>query len=240
MPTLQFELLKAILEHGAASTLGATVDPSKSRALAQAEVGIVTAYIEQLALLGLVRDPKPMFGADGGMWIGYQLTETGRQLAASEPEMRRALAKLIGGPQSEVSEAVEDLRQQCERAQINVMYRDDFLATLREIGVCFDQHCFIATVSLCGKILEICLKETLSRHDIQVDPNATAGALIRTVRERITNEYIDPALPNIFNIVNVSRNTAIHANELIPIPSRDQTVMVIFATRDLVLRKLIR
>ena len=56
--------------------------------------------------------------------------------------------------------------------------------------------------------------------------------------ERVPNEYLDPTLTNIANIINESRITAVHAKERIPIPSRDQAVMVIFATRDVVRRNL--
>ena len=117
-------------------------------------------------------------------------------------------------------------------------YREDFLKTLDEIRICFDEDCFIAAIGLCGKILEVCLKEVLHRHNVQFDPNAMIGSLIRTRRERAPGEYLDPSLMNIVNIINMSRITAIHSKEKIPIPSRDQTIMVIFATRDVVLRNL--
>ena len=49
---------------------------------------------------------------------------------------------------------------------------------------------------------------------------------------------MDPTLANVVNIINVSRITAVHAREKIPVPSRDQAIMVIFATRDVVRRNL--
>jgi hypothetical protein len=51
----------------------------------------------------------------------------------------------------------------------------------------------------------------------------------------------DPNASNLLsvaNIINTSRITAVHAKEKIPVPSRDQAVMVIFATRDVVRRNL--
>ncbi len=68
---LQFDLIKAIVEHGARSGYDDTVDPSTNPVLRNAGVALVTTYIEQLSLLGIVRDPAPLFGAEGGMWIGY-------------------------------------------------------------------------------------------------------------------------------------------------------------------------
>lgn len=64
------------------------------------------------------------------------------------------------------------------------------------------------------------------------------GALIKLIRERAPSEYLDPALQNVVNVINTSRITAVHAKERIPVPSRDQAIMVIFATRDVVRRNL--
>ena len=128
---LQFDLIKAIMEHGA------RFDPSTSGDLRSAGMALVTTYIEQLSLLGLVRDPAPLFGTDGGMWIGYRLSARGRELAASESDLRRAVADLIGGPRTEVSEAIVSLQEECKGRHINEIYRDDFLKTLDEIRICW-------------------------------------------------------------------------------------------------------
>jgi hypothetical protein len=162
----------------------------------------------------------------------------GRQLASSETELRRAVAEITGGPKTEVSEAVAQLQQECRAARLNEMYREDFLKSLDEIRICFDEGCFIAAIGLCGKILEVCLKEILLRHGVQFDPNSMVGTLIKTIRERVPEEYMDPTLTNVVNIINTSRITAVHAKERIPIPSRDQAIMVIFAIRDVVRRNL--
>jgi hypothetical protein len=224
--------------HGVAANPSDTVDPSTSANLRVAGVALVTTYIEQLSLVDIVRDPSPLFGAQGGMWIGYRLSDKGRALASSEASLRTAVAELIGGPKTEVSEAVAHLLEECTATQINEVYREDFLETLNEIRICFDDGCFIAAIGLCGKILEVCLKEILLRNNVQTDPNAMVGTLIRSIRERVPGEYIDPTLLNVVNIINTSRITAIHAKERIPIPSRDQAIMVIFATRDVVRRNL--
>ena len=238
MPVLQFSLIKAMVDHGLLFGKEETVDPSTSRTLRDAGVALVTTYIEQLSMLGLVLEPVPLFGADGGMWIGYRLSDRCRELAVSEQELRRAVAELTGGPKTEVSQAVADLQRECENADLNENYREDFLKTLDEIRICFDEGCFIAAIALCGKILEVSLKEVLIRHSFDFDPNAMLGTLIRSIRERVPSEYIDPTLLSIVDVIKKSRNTAIHSNERIPIPSRDQAIMVIFATRDVVRRNL--
>ena len=235
---LQFDLIQSIVKRGVECAAGDTVDPSTSPELRNAGLALVTTYIEQLSLAGIVCDPTPLFGAEGGMWIGYALTQKGRDLAASEGDLRRAVADLTGGPKTEVSEAGALLQQECQGAQINEVYREDFLKSLDEIRICFDVGCFIAAIGLCGKILEVCLKEILLRHNVQCDPNSMVGTLIKIIRERVPNEYLDPTLMNVVNIINTSRITAVHAKERIPVPSRDQTIMVIFATRDVVRRNL--
>src|SRR5204863_6220285 len=128
-------------------------------------------------------------------------TDHGRQLAASDAHLQRAVAELTGGPKTEVSGAVASLQQECREAPLNEMYRDDFLKSLDEIRICFDEGCFIAAIGLCGKILEVCLKEVLLRHSVQCDPNAMVGTLIKSIRERVPNEYLDPTLMNVVNII---------------------------------------
>jgi hypothetical protein len=186
---LNFDLIKVIVKHGIDFGMDDTVDPSTNPQLLRAGVALVTTYIEQLSLVGIVHEPAPLFGAAGGMWIGYRLTDLGRALAKSEPDLRRHVSELTGGPRTEVSEAVALLQKECEAAQLNEMYREDFLKTLDEIRICFDEGCFIAAIGLCGKILEVCLKEVLLRHNVQSDPNMMVGPLIRIIRERAPNEF---------------------------------------------------
>ena len=237
---LRFDLIKSIIEHSTHVKPGETVDPSTSNALREAGVALVTTHIEQLSMLELVTDPFPLFGEKGGMWIGYQLTDKGRQSAASEEELRYAVKELIGGPKGEVSEAVHSLSNECAKARINPDYRDSFLKTLDEIGICFDAECYISVMALCGVILEACLREILIRHDIEVDKNWMIGKLIREIKQQVPDEYVDPNLLGISNIINRSRIIVLHeqSREYIPVPSRDQAIMVIFAMRDVVRRNL--
>jgi hypothetical protein len=238
MLSLDYSIIKAVMELGLKYKPGESVDPSTSKILSQAGTGMVTSYIEQLSLIALLHNPEPIFGADGGMWIAYQLTEKGRELAKSDDNLRYAVADLIGGDRSEISRSVRDLYVECKKSGIQETYRDDFLRTLEEIAICFDNACYIAVNSLCGKILEITLKEILNRNGIQFENQFTAGKLIYLVREKVPNEYVDESIMNILNVINISRNSSIHSKEKIPVPSRDQTIMVIFAVRDLLRRNL--
>jgi hypothetical protein len=237
---LDFDLIYEIVSHGAKFHHNETVDPSTSSILEDAGVAMVTTYIEQLSLLNLVGDPFPIFGKKGGMWIGYRLTEKGKNLSNSKQELRKAVADLTGDAKQEVSQSVYELYDECQQIHINENYRTDFLCTLKEIAVCFDNDCYMATIGLCGKVLEVCLKEILIRHKIEFRPRIMIGELIGTIQKQVPSEYIDPTLMDVTNIVNTSRITAVHARESIPVASRDQTIMVIFAMRNIVRKNLIR
>jgi hypothetical protein len=236
MPSLRFDLISEIIALGKASRPDLSTDPSLSPLLRSSGVGMVTAHIEQLSLIGLVDQPMPIFGQDGGMWIAYRVTEQARRVSQLEADLRIAVGALIGGPRSEVATAVAELEAELGTAPLNPAYRADFVRTLEEIRLCFDHECYIATIALCGKVLEVCLKHRLLNAGIEFDPNSMIGRLLSLLRERLPNEYHDPSLSSVANIINVSRITAVHAREQIPIPSRDQTIMVIFATRDVARR----
>ena len=234
---LEFAIISEIIRLGSVDAQR-RADPSTSEVLRAEGVGIVTAYIEQLALIRLVTDPGPIFGSDGGMWIAYRLTDRGHELSHTEAELRRAVAGLIGGPATETSGEIFNLIAECRLATLNANYRDDFLRTLEEMAICFDHKCYMATMALSGKVLEVCLKETLIRGNVAVDPNAMIGTLIAAVRLNFPARYYDEALGNVANIINQSRRTAVHADRGVPIPSRDQASMVIFAVLDVVRRNL--
>jgi hypothetical protein len=235
---LRFELIREIVAHGARVGSDDSVDPSTSAILSQAGTAMVTTYLEQLALLDIICDPHPIFGAKGGMWIAYRLTEKGLKLSKPEGDLRGAVVDLTGDARSEVSQAVRSLLDECQSKEINENYKLEFLRTIEEIAICFDDECYIAAIGLCGKVLEVVLKEILLRHGVNFDSNMMVGTLIKLIRERVSGEYLDPSIGNVINIVNTSRITAVQANERIPIPSRDQAIMVIHATRDVVRRNL--
>ncbi len=76
-----------------------------------------------------------------------------------------------------------------------------------------------------------------------VTPNEPAmiGQLLKVVREKLPDVYLDPALGNVANIINQSRIPAIHRlAESVPVPSQNQASMVVFAMMDVVDRHLLR
>ncbi len=235
--SLNLEIIEEIVRLGAENEAVVT-DPSKSSVLSEAGVAVVTAHIEKLSLVGLVKDAVPIFGQDGGMWIGYAISEKGISCSKDIKLLELTISNLVEKPINEVSESVFNLIDLCKQKNINPEYKETFIKTLEEIAICFQNDCYIAAITLSGKILEICLIDLLNSHDIVVGDNQTLGNLLKKANEKIPEKYLDPTLGSVANIISKSRNTAVHYNERIPIPSRDQSIMVIFATRDVVSRYL--
>lgn len=235
--SINLEIAKEIIRLGTEAT-SSIADPSESDILATAGVAQVTAHIEKLSLIELIKDAQPIFGKNGGMWIGYSLSEKGLECGRDSNYFEQVILSLIEKPVNEVSKSVLDLIEVCKEANIDLNYKGDFLKTLEEISICFQYECYIATIALCGKILEVCLKEILQRNKVNSENVFMIGNLIQKVITDVPNEYVDPSLESIAKIISKSRNTAIHFGERVPIPSRDQAIMVIFATRDVVNRNL--
>jgi len=236
---LNFEIAKEIIRLGSENN-GSMTDPSESDILRKSGVAPVTAYIEKLSLIGLITDAQPLIGKYGGMWIGYKLSGNGLECGKDKDLLEIALSRLIDKPINEVSKSVYDLVEFSKQKQISDNYREDFIETLEEIAICFQNECYIATISLCGKILEICLTHILQKNGVDTSNIKMIGNLIKKVREIVPTQYLDPAFNSIADIISKSRNTALHFQEKIPIPSRDQAIMVIFATRDVVNRHFSR
>ncbi|GEM_PF-1440391 len=233
----KLEILQEIIKLGA-NYYPKMTDPSESEILLEIGVAPVTAHIEKLSLMGLVKDASPIFGKKGGMWIGYSLSDKGYECAQDEKIFNEYISKLKEKPTNEISNSVRNLIELSKTSNTNPNYKDDFIATLNEIAICFDNECYIATISLCGKILEFALMEIVKRNNIEIREKAMLGQLINKIRESNINEYLDPALPEISKVISYSRNSAIHYDEKIPIPSREQCIMVIFAMKDVVQRNI--
>jgi len=233
------EIFKEILLFGK-SKYPNPVDPSKNEILFNAGTPLVTTHLEELSKFGFIKNVFPIFGNNGGMWLSYSLSEEGYKVANDINTLKEYLKHLYPKPTNEVSDAIRNLIKIAEETNINENYKDDFLKTLDEIAKCFDNECYIATISLCGKILETTIHEIFKRNNIETREREFLSNMIERLMNNRENvdDYIDPSLPQIAKIISYSRNGAIHHNERVPIPSRDQAIMVIFALRDIVNRNL--
>jgi hypothetical protein len=178
---------------------------------------------------------QPTFG-EHGMGFVYRISPNLVNELASEDLVVRLVNGLFDGPPSETASTLAALLENCERITINHIYRDDLLASIKELRICFAQECYIACLALAGKILEICLKQVLIDNQIEFDDKWMIGRLLARFKEVNVERYLDQSLSDIANIINKSRIPAVHSKEKIPVPSRDQAAMVIHAVVDTVNR----
>lgn len=108
--------------------------------------------------------------------------------------------------------------------------KDDIIYDLHEIIGCFSSNSNRACLALCGRCLELVLKSRLITEGITFDDNWMVGKLLALYAEK--GIYIDPATKNVLNVINTQRIMGVHAKEKTPIPSREQTIMVIYAITD--------
>ncbi|HUS12455.1 MAG TPA: hypothetical protein VMZ30_18450 [Pyrinomonadaceae bacterium] len=133
--------------------------------------------LEKLGGHGIVADVQPTFG-EQGMGFVYRISPNLVVELASEDLVVRLVNGLFDGPPSETSATVADLLAKCEQITINHIYRDDLLASISELRICFAQECYIACLALSGKILEICLKQVLIDNQVEFNDKWTIGRLI--------------------------------------------------------------
>ena len=67
----------------------------------------------------MVKDAQPIFGKNGGMWIGYSLSEKGLKCGRDTNYFEQVISSLIEKPLNEVSKSVLDLIEVCKKANIN-------------------------------------------------------------------------------------------------------------------------
>jgi hypothetical protein len=118
------------------------------------------------------------------------------------------------------------------------VFHNDLLNALREIRICFEAGCYSAIMGLCRKVLEICLKQRLQTMGVGYEENLGVNALFNRAKghSKEKGQYFDRALKNVVELINTSCCAVLHANEEIPVPSRNQALMVIHGTIDMLQR----
>jgi hypothetical protein len=85
----------------------------------------------------------------------------------------------------------------------------------------------------------MCLKQLMLDRNISFEDNWMISALLKKIREAASERYLDQSLAQIANIINESRIPAVNSKEKIPVPSREQTIMVIHAVADTLSRTIL-
>ncbi len=197
--------------------------------------------LESLGKHGLVADVQPTF-SQYGAGFAYRVNQEIANELSSDELLSQRIESLFGVPSTETSETIAKLIEKCENVKVNVTYGEDLISTLKELKSCFSFDCYIACMALSGKILEMCFKQLMNDERIEFKPKTMLGGLIEKLEEHQKGNpqrYFDQSLFGIGRIIINHRNGAIHTNENIPVPSREQTIMVIHAIADTVNRIIV-
>jgi len=200
--------------------------------------------LKELQLFGIVKwvedqyDFNPEANSFDKM-LNYELTEKGFRCRQDYSFLQQILKSVEGKTTTPLAINTKRLKDVASKKKIPGTFESDFLKTIDEITICADNNCFIATITLSGKVLEYTAKYIIS-NKINYHPNSTLGQLLPIVRDVLSreNRYFDQNLMKVAEIINYSRNHAIHSSEVVPVPSEDQANMVVAAITDFINRTL--
>ena len=114
---------------------------------------------------------------------------------------------------------------------------DDAHALCREVLAAFIAGANSASIAMCGKLLELSLREYYVIHsDEPLSDQLMLGKLIRRVSQDL-GVQLDEGLLNIVNFINQFRISGVHVKQGFSLPTDDQTQAVLYMTYDTV-RKL--
>ncbi|CAN5396327.1 hypothetical protein BH24GEM3_BH24GEM3_13880 [soil metagenome] len=201
----------------------------------QAEDG---AYLLEYRVRGQRAFGAPGFSAAEGFFpipsdvasllIGRDRSPAGEG-AGAVPDTKRSFDAIIADLQIWLSQMDAVIAESVE-------LKDDLRNDLREMVTCLNVNSFRGCLAMAGIVLERILKHFLARHSIPFAKDSMVGRLLGDIEK--SGQYVDPTVKNIWNIINAQRIIGVHAKEGVPIPSRDQTFMVVFAVKDTVTRIL--
>ncbi|WP_200246728.1 hypothetical protein [Lamprobacter modestohalophilus] len=127
-------------------------------------------------------------------------------------------------------ESLQETSNKIETHLSNTIHYPDLRNDLAELNSCLNIKAYRATLAIAGRILELCLKMQLVIIGREVEKDWMVGKLLREIEDSDT--YFDPAIKNMWNIINQQRIIGVHAKEQAPIPSKNQAYMVSFAVLD--------
>ena len=176
-------------------------------------------------------------------WTNYILTDEGYKLAKTDGALRNALKNHIRIPNDKFSEQFQKLEFLCADSNISLIYREDFLATLREIWICYDHSCYKAAIALCLQIIELCFVEFLVQQEVDCGINPSMHSLTKLIKDRVDVKKINTTMIDMIEIMskyrylitNLKAARSFKANsENITVPSKQVAKHIIKATHILV------
>ena len=113
--------------------------------------------------------------------------------------------------------------------------RDDVVADLKELELCFSAGCYRSAVMLCGRLLEVALHrkyyEITGKDILEKNPGIGLGTLIARLNDQ--NVRFDPGLANQIHLINQVRISSVHKKKEAFYPTQTQTKAVMLYTMDI-------
>lgn len=176
------------------------------------------------------------------LFFTYDHFEQGQWIETTEEgciPITKQLATIISGDElvtkdevklEKVLETFQEVAARIESVLSSSPHYSDLRNDLQEMNACVSNGSYRAALSMAGRILETCLKVKLENMGRTVQKDWMVGKLLAEIES--AGGYLDPALKNIWNIINQQRIVGVHARELVPIPSKNQACMVAYAVMD--------
>jgi hypothetical protein len=107
------------------------------------------AIANSLEFLGrheIVADVQPTI-SQRGIGFAYRIHPRLIEELSSDDLISRRVESLFEGPASETSATLTELLKNCERVTISLVYRDDLLASIKELRICFSEmlYCLLGS-----------------------------------------------------------------------------------------------
>jgi len=132
---------------------------------------------------------------------------------------------------AKASEAFRNLRESYDKfIAENPAFKlvsEDIKRDIDELVACCSVHANRASLAMAGRVMELLLKSYLRHCGRSIEDGWMVGKLL--AEHDALGEYSDPALKNVWNIINNQRITGVHAKEKTRIPSDNEVFMVIYA-----------
>src|SRR6266542_5172529 len=125
----------------------------------------IANLLEMLGGCGIIQDVTPTFGS-AGIGFAYRLNEDVIRRIREGVPIPDIVDDALAGSNNDTIAALGQLLRRCREWPISPSYKEDVLSTLAELRTCFAHDCFIACLGLSGKILEVCLKQTMITQNI--------------------------------------------------------------------------
>lgn len=158
----------------------------------------------------------------------------------------------VSDSRNQLIDRIENIILTFETSSLNEASKRNYILTLDEIRRCYLNKCFNAAIALCGKIIEVYLREVLYYFNVPIElsyddkktgkrtviTDLTLGQLYKltnNIKDREKFLYIEP---NTIELIKSFRNGVIHFSEKIPVPSEEQTEAIILFIIDIMNRRM--